>query len=105
MHLSPLIIKKRIFLKIVLDIGNTYCYTYIIKKRQALKGKEETMKDLNDYIDSLDTAGLTYSREEWVEVIIDEQMDFMRQDERVQPLTDAEIRHIIETLAKDGFVK
>lgn len=63
------------------------------------------MKDLRDYIDSLETAGITYSREEWIEVIIDEQMDFMRQDERVQPLTDAEIQHIIETLAKDGFVK
>lgn len=46
MHPSPLIIKKRIFPKIVLDIGNTYYYTYIIKKRQALKGKEDCMKKL-----------------------------------------------------------
>ena len=63
------------------------------------------MKDLKDYVNNLENAGVTYSKKEWVEIIIDEQIDFMRQDERVQPLTDKEIQQIIKILAKDGFVE
>lgn len=56
------------------------------------------------YIDSLE-QGKPKSREEWLFIIKAEERDLAKQDERIKPLSPDELRMIIDTLDKDGYIK
>ena len=63
------------------------------------------MQDLSAYIESLEDAGEKLTRQEWIDWIKAENADLMAQSENVLPLSDDDIKHIIEKLETDGFIK
>lgn len=59
---------------------------------------------MTEYIDSLE-QGEAKTREEWLDIIKAEENDFASQDERFIRLSSNEIKVILDTLDKDGYIK
>ena len=58
---------------------------------------------MREYIDSLE-QGEAKTREEWIEIIRQEENDFAKQDERFIRLSENEIKVILNTLEEDGYI-
>jgi hypothetical protein len=56
------------------------------------------------YIDSLE-QGEAKTRDEWIEIIRQEENDLANQDERFIRLSENEIKVILDTLETDGYIK
>lgn len=59
---------------------------------------------MREYIDSLE-QGETKTREEWLEIIKQEENDLAGQDERFIRLSPNEIKVILDTLEADGYIR
>jgi hypothetical protein len=63
-----------------------------------------TREDLLIYIDSLDT-GEPLTVEEWRQIIDAESADYAQQDDRCTPLTETEVKMILDKLEEDGYIR
>lgn len=59
---------------------------------------------MREYIDSLE-QGEAKTREEWLEIIRQEENDLVEQDERFIRLSANEIKVILDTLETDGYIR
>lgn len=59
---------------------------------------------MREYIDSLE-QGEAKTREEWLEIIKQEENDLAEQDERFIRLSPNEIKVILDTLETDGYIR
>ena len=68
-------------------------------------------EDLLIYIDSLETGIDNFQNsepltvEEWKQIIDAESADYAQQDDRVTPLTETEIKMILDKLEEDGYIR
>lgn len=61
-------------------------------------------EDLLIYIDSLENSE-PLTVEEWKQIIDAESADYAQQDDRVTPLTETEIKMILDKLEEDGYIR
>ena len=59
---------------------------------------------MREYIDSLE-QGEAKTREEWIEIIRQEENDLSKQDERFIRLSENEVKTILNTLETDGYIR
>ena len=59
---------------------------------------------MREYIDSLE-QGEAKTRDEWIEIIRQEENDLASQDERFIRLSENEVKTILNTLETDGYIR